>query len=126
MKKIINTPLAPAPIGPYSQAVLVNNMLYTSGQIAINPATNELVLETIEAETHRVMQNLQEVLKAAEMTFENVVKSTIFIADMNQFAQINSVYAQYFDENTAPARETVQVSCLPKKVNIEISMIAIK
>jgi len=126
MKKIINTPLAPAPIGPYSQAVLVNNMLYTSGQIAINPATNELVLETIEAETHRVMQNLQEVLKAAEMTFENVVKSTIFIADMNQFTQINSVYAQYFDENTAPARETVQVSCLPKKVNIEISMIAIK
>lgn len=126
MKKIINTPLAPAPIGPYSQAVLVNNMLYTSGQIAINPATNELVLETIEAETHQVMQNLQEVLKAAEMTFENVVKSTIFIADMNQFAQINSVYAQYFDENTAPARETVQVSCLPKKVNIEISMIAIK
>lgn len=126
MKKIINTPLAPAPIGPYSQAVLANNMLYTSGQIAINPATNELVLETIEAETHRVMQNLQEVLKAAEMTFENVVKSTIFIADMNQFAQINSVYAQYFDENTAPARETVQVSCLPKKVNIEISMIAIK
>ncbi len=126
MKQIINTPLAPSPIGPYSQAVLVNNMLYTSGQIAINPATNELVLETIEAETHRVMQNLQEVLKAAEMTFENVVKSTIFIADMNQFAQINSVYAQYFDENTAPARETVQVSCLPKKVNIEISMIAIK
>ena len=126
MKKIINTPLAPAPIGPYSQAVLVNNMLYTSGQIAINPATNELVLETIEAETHQVMQNLQEVLKAAEMTFENVVKSTIFIADMNQFTQINSVYAQYFDENTAPARETVQVSCLPKKVNIEISMIAIK
>lgn len=126
MKKIINTPLAPAPIGPYSQAVLVNNMLYTSGQIAINPATNELVLETIEAETHRVMQNLQEVLKAAEMTFENVVKSTIFITDMNQFAQINSVYAQYFDENTAPARETVQVSCLPKNVNIEISMIAIK
>lgn len=126
MKKIINTPLAPAPIGPYSQAVLVNNMLYTSGQIAINPATNELVLETIEAETHQIMQNLQEVLKAAEMTFENVVKSTIFIADMNQFTQINSVYAQYFDENTAPARETVQVSCLPKKVNIEISMIAIK
>ena len=126
MKQIINTPLAPSPIGPYSQAVLVNNMLYTSGQIAINPATNELVLETIEAETHRVMQNLQEVLKAAEMTFENVVKSTIFITDMNQFAQINSVYAQYFDENTAPARETVQVSCLPKKVNIEISMIAIK
>ena len=126
MKQIINTPLAPSPIGPYGQAVLVNNMLYTSGQIAINPATNELVLETIEAETHQVMQNLQEVLKAAEMTFENVVKSTIFIADMNQFTQINSVYAQYFDENTAPARETVQVSCLPKKVNIEISMIAIK
>ncbi len=124
MKKIINTPLAPAPIGPYSQAVLVNNILYTSGQIAINPATNELVLDTIEAETHQVMQNLQEVLKVAEMSFENVIKSTIFITDMNQFAQINRVYAQYFDENTAPARETVQVSCLPKNVNIEISMIA--
>ena len=126
MKKIINTSLAPSPIGPYNQAVLVNNMLYTSGQIALDPVTNQLITQDIEAETHQVMENLQNVLAAAEMSFDDVVKSTIFIADMNQFSQINQVYAQYFNPNTAPARETVQVSCLPKKVNIEISMIAIK
>lgn len=126
MKKIINTSLAPSPIGPYNQAVLVNNMLYTSGQIALDPVTNQLITQDIEAETHQVMENLQNVLAAAEMSFDDVVKSTIFIADMNQFSQINQVYAQYFNPNTAPARETVQVSCLPKNVNIEISMIAIK
>lgn len=126
MKKIIFTPKAPAPIGPYSQAVLVNNMLYTSGQIAINPATNELVLDTIEIETEQVMQNLKAVLDEAGMTFENVIKTTIFIMDMNDFAKINSVYGKYFDEKTAPARETVQVACLPKNVNVEISMIAVK
>lgn len=125
MKKIIFTEKAPSPIGPYNQAVLIGNTLYTSGQIAINPASGELVLETIEIETKQVMENLKAVLDAAGMNFENVVKSTIFISDMNDFAKINAVYGPYFDEKTAPARETVQVACLPKNVNVEISMIAI-
>ena len=125
MKKIIITSDAPAPIGPYNQAVLVGNTLYTSGQIALNPATMELVLDDIETETKQVMENMKAVLAAAEMTFENVVKTTIFIMDMNNFAKINSVYGSYFDEATAPARETVQVAGLPKGVNVEISMIAI-
>lgn len=126
MKKIIFTENAPAPIGPYSQAVLMGNTLYTSGQIAINPATGEIVLDSIEAETKQVMENMKAVLEAGGMTFENVVKTTIFIMDMNDFARINSVYGSYFDESTAPARETVQVACLPKNVNVEISMVAIK
>ena len=126
MKKIITTDKAPAPIGPYNQAVLSGNTLYTSGQIAINPATNQLVLDSVEAETTQVMQNMKEVLAAAEMTFENVVKTSIFISDMHNFSKINSVYATYFDEATAPARETVEVANLPKFVNVEISMIAIK
>lgn len=126
MKKIINTTKAPAPIGPYNQAVKIGDTLYTSGQIALDPETMELVLESIEAETSQVMENMKAVLEAAEMTFENVVKSTIFIMDMNDFARINSVYGSYFDEKTAPARETVQVAGLPKGVNVEISMIAIK
>ena len=126
MKKIIFTEKAPAPIGPYNQAVFVGNTLYTSGQIAINPATNELVLNNIEDETKLVMENLKAVLEAAEMTFENVVKVSIFISDMGNFANINAVYGSYFNEATAPARETVQVACLPKNVNVEISAIAIK
>ena len=126
MKKIIITSDAPAPIGPYNQAVLVGNTLYTSGQIALNPATMELVLDDIETETKQVMENMKAVLAAAEMTFENVVKTTIFILDMNDFAKINGVYGSYFDEATAPARETVQVAGLPKGVNVEISMIAVK
>lgn len=126
MKKIIFTEKAPAPIGPYNQAVLVKNMLYTSGQIALNPVTMELVIDDIEIETKQVMENMKAVLEAAEMTFENVIKATIFIINMNDFARINLVYGQYFDEKTAPARETVQVACLPKNVNIEISMIAVK
>ena len=125
MKKIIFTENAPAPIGPYSQAVLKGNTLYTSGQIAINPATGELVTATIETETEQVMQNMKAVLEASGMTFENVVKTTIFITDMNDFGKINTVYGSYFDEKTAPSRETVQVACLPKNVNVEISMIAI-
>ena len=104
----------------------MGNTLYTSGQIALNPATMELVLDDIETETKQVMENMKAVLAAAEMTFENVVKTTIFIMDMNDFAKINGVYGSYFDEATAPARETVQVACLPKNVNIEISMIAVK
>lgn len=126
MKKIIFTDKAPAPIGPYNQAVLVGNTLYTSGQIALNPATMELVIEDIETETKQVMENMKAVLEAAGMTFENVVKTTIFIMNMGDFAKINTVYGSYFDEKTAPARETVQVAGLPKGVNIEISVIAIK
>jgi len=125
MKKIIFTENAPAPIGPYNQAVLCGNTLYTSGQIAINPATGELVTATIETETEQVMHNMKAVLEAAGMTFDNVVKTTIFIMDMNDFAKINTVYGSYFNETIAPARETVQVACLPKNVNVEISMIAI-
>ncbi|MFT7352697.1 MAG: 2-iminobutanoate/2-iminopropanoate deaminase, partial [Flavobacterium sp.] len=125
MKKIIFTEKAPAPIGPYNQAILVGNTLYTSGQIALHPKTMELVMDTIEIETKQVMENMKAVLDAAEMTFDDVIKSTIFISDMNDFAKINSVYGSYFDEKTAPARETVQVACLPKNVNVEISMIAI-
>ena len=126
MKKNITTENAPAPIGPYNQAVLTGNTLYTSGQIALNPKTMELVLDTIEIETKQVMENMKAVLEAAEMTFDHVVKTTIFIMDMNDFARINSVYGSYFDEKSAPARETVQVAGLPKGVNVEISMIAVK
>ncbi|WP_026705582.1 RidA family protein [Flavobacterium soli] len=126
MKKIIYTDKAPAPIGPYNQAVLVGNTLYTSGQIALDPISMELVLDNIETETKQVMENMKAVLEAAGMTFEDVIKTSIFIMDMNDFARINSVYGSYFDEKTAPARETVQVACLPKNVNVEISMIAIK
>ena len=126
MKKIITTDKAPAPIGPYNQAVLNGNTLYTSGQIAINPKTGKLEIGDVKAETKLVMQNLKAVLEAAEMTFENVVKTSIFISDMNNFGLINDVYGQYFNNETAPARETVEVANLPKYVNVEISMIAIK
>ncbi|MBC5842529.1 RidA family protein [Flavobacterium sp. F-380] len=126
MKKVIYTEKAPAPIGPYSQAILKGDTLYTSGQIAIDPNTGLLVTDTIESETKQVMENMKAVLDAADLTFDNVVKATIFIMDMNDFAKINAIYASYFDEQTAPARETVQVACLPKNVNVEISMIAIR
>ena len=126
MKKIIFTDNAPAPIGPYNQAVLFGNTLYTSGQIALDPKTMALVGDGIESETKQVMENLKGVLEAADMTFENVVKTTIYVMDMNDFAKINSVYGVYFNEKTAPARETVQVAGLPKNVNVEISMIAMR
>ena len=126
MKKIITTSEAPAPIGPYNQAVLSENTLYTSGQIALNPETGQLVLDDIKTETKQVMENLKAVLDAADMTFDNVVKTSIFISDMNNFTQINEVYGSYFDDASAPARETVQVARLPKDVNVEISMIAVK
>ena len=126
MKKIITTTKAPSPIGHYNQAVLSGNILYTSGQIAANPKTGEIVLSSILEETKQVMENLKEVLAAAEMTFENVVKTSIFISDMNNFEEINTVYAKYFNDETAPARETVEVANLPKFVNVEISAIAIK
>lgn len=126
MKKIIFTDKAPAPIGPYSQAVLSGNTLYTSGQIALHPETGELITTDIETETKQVMENMKAVLEAAGMDFENVIKATIFISNMDDFARINSVYGSYFNEKTAPARETVQVARLPKSVNVEISMIAAK
>ncbi len=126
MREIINTPDAPQPIGPYNQAILVKDMLYISGQIAINPETGELETQDLRKETHRVMKNLQAVLKAAGMSLQNMVKTSIFISDMHNFNSINEVYATYFDEATAPARETVEVANLPKFVNVEISGIAIK
>jgi len=126
MKKIINTSKAPAPIGPYNQAVLCGDMLYISGQIPVNPSTGNLVEGDIKKETEQSMQNLKAILEEAGMTFENVVKSTIFISDMNQFSAVNEVYGTYFNTETAPARETVEVSNLPKFVNVEISMIAAK
>ena len=126
MKTIIHSAQAPAPIGPYSQAVLAGNLLYTSGQIALDPITMHLVLDTIEAETTQVMENLKAVLTAADLTFEQVIKSTIYLTDMNDFARINAIYAQYFNEKTAPARETVQVAALPRNVHIEISLIAMR
>lgn len=123
MKKIINTSNAPAPIGPYSQAVLVNGTLYISGQIAIFPSTGELVLSDIKLETCQVMENIKAILNEAGMNFGNVVKCSIFISDMNNFGSINEIYSTYFSGNY-PARETVEVSRLPKDVNVEISVIA--
>ncbi|MCX6291688.1 MAG: RidA family protein [Bacteroidetes bacterium] len=125
MKKTINTSQAPAPIGPYSQAILVNETLYVSGQIAIDPSTGNLVTINIIKETNQVMHNLMHVLKEAGMDFTNVVKSTIFLTDMNNFPVVNEVYGSYFTDQF-PARETVQVSRLPKDVNVEISVVAVK
>ena len=126
MKTIIQTPKAPAPIGPYNQAILVDNTLFTSGQIALDPKTMELVNRDIEMETTQVMKNLCEVLKAAGMDFADVVKTTIFLNDMEDFAKVNEIYGSYFNHKNAPARETVQVAALPKNVRVEISFIAIR
>ncbi len=123
-KKIINTTDAPAAIGPYSQAVLVGDTLYCSGQIAINPNTGDLVIDSIQAETEQVMRNIKAVLKAADMDFSNVVKCSIFMSSMEHYGDINAVYATYFSENP-PAREAVAVKTLPKEVNVEISLIAV-
>ena len=124
-KIIIRTADAPAPIGPYSQAVLVGQTLYISGQICMDPVTGELKNKNIQEETQQVMENLKAILDEAKTGFNNVIKTTIFITDMNQFAAINEVYGKYF-QGDYPARETVQVAALPKFVNVEISMIAIK
>lgn len=126
MKEIVYTDQAPAPIGPYSQATVFGNQVFTSGQIAIHPQTGDLICDTIEQETRQVLENLKAVLAAAGCGLEDVLKCSIFISDMGQFQQINQVYAEYFEEATAPARETVQVAVLPKNVNIEISAIAIR
>ena len=124
-KIIITAKDAPAPIGPYNQAVQVGNTLFISGQVCIDPASGELRNKDLQEETHQVMHNLKAILQRAGMDFGNVVKTTIFITDMNCFSEMNEVYAKYFDNNF-PARETVQVSALPKFVNVEISMIAVK
>ena len=124
MKTIINSKNAPAPIGPYSQAVLSGNTLFASGQIAIDPKTGELNMDSIEVETEQVMQNIKAVLQEANMTFENIVKCSIFLSDMDSFSIVNEVYGKYFSTNP-PARETVEVSCLPKSVNVEISFISV-
>lgn len=126
MKKVINSPLAPAPIGAYNQAIEVGNMLFVSGQIPYCQQTETMVLTNIEDQTKQVMQNLQYILQEAGYTFANVVKATIFIKDMNQFATINSIYGTYFDQENAPARECVEVARLPKDVEVEISVIAAK
>jgi 2-iminobutanoate/2-iminopropanoate deaminase len=124
-KRIINTKNAPSPIGPYIQAVLAGNALYISGQICIDPATGNLKNRDIQEETHQAMQNLKSILQEAGMNFSDVVKTTIYITDMNQFGAVNDIYGKYFEQNF-PARETVQVSALPKFVNVEISMVAVK
>lgn len=126
MKKIISTPNAPAPIGPYNQAILSGNTLYISGQTPMDPTTGTLVTGDIKAETRRCMDSIKAILEAAGMNFEQVVKASIFVKDMHQFAQINEAYAAYFNAETAPARETVEVANLPMFVNVEISMIAVK
>lgn len=125
MKRIIHTDKAPAPIGPYNQAVIANNTLYASGQIAINPATGALVTGDIESETRQVMENIKAILDAANLSFEQVVKVSVFVKDMHLFSRINAVYAEYFNSDTAPARELVEVANLPRFVNIEISVTAV-
>lgn len=124
MKQIINTTNAPAPVGPYNQATAHNGVLYVSGQIALDAASGELLTRTIEEETHQVMKNLQAILTEAGLTFDDVLKCSVFVSDMNNYSRINAVYAEYFQEDTAPARELVEVANLPKFVNIEISLMA--
>ncbi|HUQ97483.1 MAG TPA: RidA family protein [Chitinophagaceae bacterium] len=124
-KQIINTAAAPAPIGPYNQAILVNDTLYISGQVCLDAETGGLKNNSVQDETRQVMHNLKMILEAAGLTFGNVVKTSIFLTDMNRFAEVNDVYGSFF-ETDFPARETVQVSALPKFVNVEISMIAVK
>lgn len=124
MKKIIKTENAPAPVGPYNQAIVHNDTLYASGQIAINPKTGDLVTGNIEEETKQVMENIKAILTEADLSFDDVIKCSVFVSDMNNYSKINAVYATYFDEDTAPARELVEVANLPKFVNIEISIIA--
>lgn len=126
MKTIISTSKAPSAVGAYNQAVLASGTLYVSGQIAIDPTTGSLVLDSIEGETHQVMKNLGSVLEEAGMSYENIVKCSVFVSDMEMYSRINAVYASYFNEETAPARELVEVANLPKYVNVEISCISVK
>ena len=124
-KKIINTNNAPAPIGPYNQAIRIDNMLFISGQVAINPKNNELIQSSISDETDQVMKNLSAILEEADMDFRNVVKTTIFLSNMSYFNEVNNIYGSYLKNGQEPARETVAVKTLPKEVNVEISMIAV-
>lgn len=126
MKKIINTSKAPAPIGPYNQAIFAGNTLYVSGQIALDPESGDLKTGDLETETLQVLENLKAIITEAGLTLDNIVKTSIFISDMNNFGKINEVYSRYFDSENAPARETVEVANLPKFVNVEISAIAVK
>jgi 2-iminobutanoate/2-iminopropanoate deaminase len=126
MKKIINTTNAPAPVGPYNQAILIDDTLYVSGQIALDPISMKMIEGSIEEEAKKVMQNIKAILQEVDFSFENIIKTTIFITDMNNFSRVNTIYGEYFDNKTAPARETVEVSALPKNAKIEISAIAKK
>lgn len=126
MKKIINTTNAPAPVGPYNQAILIDDTLYVSGQIALDPVSMKMIEGSIEEEAKKVMQNIKAILEEVDFSFENIIKTTIFITDMNNFSRVNTIYGEYFDNKTAPARETVEVSALPKNAKIEISVIAKK
>jgi|TARA_B110000914_G_scaffold226410_1_gene251210 2-iminobutanoate/2-iminopropanoate deaminase len=126
MKKIINTTNAPAPVGPYNQAILIDDTLYVSGQIALDPVSMIMIEGSIEEEAKKVMQNIKAILQEVDFSFENIIKTTIFITDMNNFSRVNTIYGEYFDNKTAPARETVEVSALPKNAKIEISVIAKK
>ena len=126
MKKIITTTDAPAPVGPYNQAILTDGTLYMSGQVAMDVTTKKMIIGTIEQETEKVMQNIKAILNEVDFTFENVIKTTIFITDMKNFSKVNKSYGKFFNESTAPARETVEVSALPLGANVEISVIAKK
>ncbi|HAQ38905.1 MAG TPA: reactive intermediate/imine deaminase [Saprospirales bacterium] len=126
MKQIINSPKAPAPVGPYNQAILAGNTLFVSGQIPIDPANGQLINDSIESATRQVLNNIGNILEHAGFSFDHVVKCSVFVTDMNHFAKINAVYAEFFKEENAPARELVQVGALPKFVDIEISAIAVK
>lgn len=124
MKEVINTDLAPAPVGPYNQSIAANGTLYISGQVALDPSTGEMLQQNIEVETNQVMRNIGAVLKASGLTFENILMCNVFVSDMNNYGRINEIYARYFKEETAPARALVEVSRLPKDANVEISVIA--
>ena len=124
MKKIINSPNAPAPVGPYNHSVSINGILFASGQIALDPATGVMIQDNIEAETHQVMRNIQAILTEAGIGFDAIIKCSVFVSDMNNYGRINTVYATYFNDETAPARELVEVARLPKDANVEISIIA--
>ena len=125
MKKIINTKKAPLPVGPYSQAIMVNNTLYISGQVALNPENNELIEDSVEKESYQIMENIKSILNETGLSFKNVVRSKIYLTDMNNFSKVNQVYGSYFEKGQEPARTTIEVSGLPLGVGVEIDMIAV-
>ena len=125
MKKAINTNKAPLPVGPYNQAVMVKNTLYISGQVALNPANNELIQGSIDEESHQIMKNIESILKEAGLDFKNVVRSKIYLTDMSNFSKVNEVYGSYFEKGHEPARTTIEVNGLPLDVDVEIDMIAV-